>query len=74
MERLRAKSMGRYAAFFHRVDAFCAKMNKGLAAFAVVLFVLVAAQGTARFMEILNNTPSYFFSVDDLNAPSPGGR
>lgn len=66
--------MGRHAAFFHQVDAFCAKLNNGLAAVAVVLFVLVAAQGTARLMEILNNTPNYFFSVDDLNAPSPGAK
>ena len=37
----------------HDVDAFCARMNSGLAAVAIVLGVLVAALGLFRAEQVM---------------------
>lgn len=40
------------SALLKSIDAFCARLNAGLAAVAVVLMVLVAAQLTVRMPEL----------------------
>ncbi|HEY3916477.1 MAG TPA: hypothetical protein VGL83_01730 [Stellaceae bacterium] len=41
------------AALLKSIDAFCARLNAGLAAVAVVLTILVAAELTVRTPELL---------------------
>lgn len=49
--------MNDYPALFRQVDAYCAKLNGGLAAVAVALAVLVAAEATMHMSEILAVAP-----------------
>jgi hypothetical protein len=54
-------------ALLRQVDAFCAKLNGGLAAVAVVLAVIVAAETTLRLPEILAAAPQ-LINVDNVSA------
>lgn len=46
--------MKNFVAFFRQVNSFCAKLNAGLMAVALVLAILVAAEATTRVPEILD--------------------
>lgn len=55
----------RIATFLRQVDAFCARMNAGLSAVAVVLAVAVLATGFVRQSEVQSNGMDHASSATD---------
>lgn len=64
--------MKNYAIFFRQLDAFCARLNAGLTAVAVVLAVLVAAEAVARMPEALGTAPESL-TVENMTTLGLGG-
>jgi hypothetical protein len=56
----------RFSIIKSRADAFCAKLNDGLAAVAVVLAMVVVMVGTYRTVELVQLT-----AQDDFAAGAP---
>lgn len=65
--------MKNYAVFFRQLDAFCAKLNDGLTAVAVVLALLVAAEAAIRLPEALDAAPQ-LLNTENLSTVAEGGH
>ncbi len=64
--------MPRSKSFKARAEAFCAKLNDGLTAVAVVLAMLVSVVGSYRTIELIEvNAQNRIAAGDQLQTPTP---
>ena len=64
--------MPRSKSFKARAEAFCAKLNDGLAAVAVVLAMLVSVVGSYRTIELIEvSTQNRLAMADQFHTPMP---